>query len=858
VLGIVFRITAAKIGPAAPMNPETHKKTFIAAVAALSAAAVGLLFWHHVRTTVSPAEVAAFLDGTMTSGRVRFTVAKVETQRRDDSGQRVAVTAKAWLVQPLYSKADVADYLLRTYQLDPEASAEARALLIDKATARNPSLTGGRPLPPDPYQLVILQPATQADASFNFQGILDAHRAAGAWAFSLVSGGLEGGGPLGDARATFGSPSFVVGDAGDEAQLRTLVGNFQDFAGRVAKVRKDAEMARAAVVDGRRNAFLARIAPGKFFSGTALEAGEQYGTPLFLEITGLSGNGVTAVLRNEGSWHNGRVFQGTWGSDDEFQTTTLSLSSSSSEAVRNAGPFLENTQNWSLALSVDPAGRLTGQNKYFQYLFQPTPPAEVAALRARLEAEFEQSIAATEPGSLFQGSASSLASGASEPILLRFASRSDDGKSFEATIESPTHSWKRAFQGRIIDNARRSRGEPLRLSTGANDAVMDAPADSILGDQDDLEIALSPADGSLTGADARFAYRLARAEETDLHRLAAGRAQRARHFLAVLRDGIAFDGAFREDQGFITHARLEVARVDRETGAITAAIRSLARSKVYRDFTGTCDPAGGSIALVATGRGSFGEDGSFDIPFLTSASASTVHLELTGNAISGRIEGDSHWIMEFPTGSFLSATTEGSEPNAPPANGSVFPAFPKEPGAYLLTRASWSPMPRNNGHVVIVTESAKSNFALPTNIMGAVNAGISALSEKKEKQKIPYLVFDGKVARPESSGPAMVILFVGPKPSGKAQLEIAPAELEKEGNRRIQLPDGTPAPKEAEDASAEGRSHLKPAEVRLGDARLAAYVRDAGPGYTLFTTTSTLVPGPYVFNADAPYELTEE
>jgi hypothetical protein len=822
------------------MNPQSSKGILIVVTAAVAVAAVGLFFSYKARTSVAPADVAAFLDTTVGSGRVRFTVAKVAVLKKDETGQQVSVAAKAWLVQPLYAKADIADYLQRTFQVEPESSAEARALLLDKATPRNTALTGGSPLPGDPFQLVVLEPASQADASFNFQGVLDAHRTGGAWGFSLVSGGLEGGGPQGAARSTFGTPSFVVGDAGDDAQLKTIVGNFQAFAGRVAKVRQETEQARSAVVEARRASFLGRIAPGRFFSGTALEAGEQNGTPLYLEITGLSGNEVTAALRNEGSWHNGRVFQGTWSADEDARNTTLGLSSAASQAVHNGGPVLENTQNWSLALNMDAVGRLTGQNRYFQYQFQPVPPAQVAALRSRLEDEFQRAVAATEPGSLFQGSATSIASGAAEPILLRLNSRSDDGRSFEATLESTTRSWKRPFHGRIIDNARRSRGEPLRLSSAANDAAVDAPAVSVLGDPDDLEVGLNPASGSLSGEDSLFTYRLVRAEETDLHRLQAGRALRARHFMGVFRDGIAFDGTLREDQGFITHARLEIGHIDRETGAVSASIRSLARSRVFREFTGTCDPAGGSVALAGASRGSFGEDGSFDAPFLTSAAASTVHLELNGNSITGRIEGDPHWVMEFSAGTFLSATTEGTEPNAPAANGSVFPEFPKAGGAYLLVRGSWSPLPKNNGHVVVETVRPKSDVSIPSNILGVVNEGINAITREKNKVKVSYLVFDGKEYKPESSGQAMIILFVGPTPAGKPPFELAPTEFQKEGPRRLEIPGGSTT------------------EIRIGEQRLAAYVRSAGAGYTLFTTTSPLVPGPYVFNADVPYELTEE
>jgi hypothetical protein len=841
------------------MNPTSQKRTLAAVVAALLLAAGAFLFWHS-RNHIATEDVAAFLDTTSGSNHVRFTVSKIEALGQDDSGRKLSVAAKAWPVQPLYTKADTADYLQRAFQIDTDSMTEARTLLTDKATMRNTQLTLGRPLPSDPFLAVILQPAAPADASFDYQGVVNAHRDGSRWVFSLVSGNFAGTGPQGDPRSTFGSPSFAIGDPADEARLRTVAADFQAFAGRVAEVHKNVERAKAAVVEGRRSAFLARIAAGRFFSGGASEAGEQNSTPLYLEITALAGNDVTAILRNEGSWHNGRVFQGTWAADDEFKETTLTLSSPAGQAVHNAGPFLENTQNWAMALNVDASGRMTEQNKFFQYRFQPMPPFQVATLRARLEAEFEQAVAATEPGSLYQGSATSRATGTAEPILLRFTTRSEDAKSLEAVIESTTRSWKRPLHGVIVDNARRSRGAPVRLTTAASEAAVDAPAGSVLGDQDDLEISFATRDAALEGGDANFTYALARTEETDRSKLAAGRAERSRHFLAVLRSGIAYDGAFREDQGFITHARLEVTRVDRDSGAMTAAIHSLARSRVFRDFSGTCDPAGGSIALTATSRGSFGEDGSFDIPFLTSASASTVHLELTGNSITGRIEGDPHWIMEFPTGSFLSATTESTEPNSPAANGSVFPTFPTGAGAYLLSHGSWLPLPKNNGHVVVETVRAKSDLQLPSNIIGALSEVSNAITREKDKQKVSYLVFDGKDSRPESSGPAMVILYVGPKLPGKAQLELASADLQKDGTRRIEIP-GTPGaeqPKASADTSTETRAHPAPGEIRLGDQRLAAYVRGAGAGYTLFTSTSTLAPGPYVFNADASYELTEE
>jgi hypothetical protein len=821
------------------MNPKPKTLRIAVAAAAAAIALGGFLLWRHLRGPVAPADVAAFLDATAGAGRVRFDVSSVQTLRKTEAGVQVAVAARAFPVQALYARADASDYLQRVLHLDPDSSAPARALLADKAAAVR--VSGGRPLPADPFQAVVLEAATPAAASFDFQGILDARRAGDSWAFSLVSGGFEGPGPRGDPRSSFPADSFVEGDAGDEARLRSLASDFQSFAARAAAVRDAAAKAQSAAAGARREALLARIAPGRVFSGAAAEAGEQTGTALYLEFTGLTAdNGVTALLRNDGGWHTARVFQGTWSADDDFTKVALSLSSPAGQAVRGAGPFLENTQNWVLELALDGRGGLSGQDRFFRYQFQPLLPVQVPALRDRLEAEYREALAATEPGSIYQGTASPSASGPPETVLLRITDRSDDGSSFVASIESAAHPWKRALRGAVLGNARRSHGEPLRLRTEAKDAVEDAPQASVLGDPEDLELSLGIRQGALVGEDARFSYQLSPAGDNDVRRLESARAERARRFRNVVRPGIAFDGTLREDQGFIAHARLEIERVDRGTGDVKATLRSLERPGVFREFSGAADPSGGALSLTASDKGSYGESGSFDLPFLAGPAQGTLHLELLQGSLKGRIEGDPHWTLEFPAAAFLSAVTEGAEEGSPPADGSVYPAFPKAPGAYLLSKGAWAPMPRNGAHVATETETDKSQLQLPPNIIGAVNAGLAEFTKQKEKRKVTYLEFPGKDPLPSSGGQAIVILFVGPEPHGRPAVELAPTELQKDGQRRIELT---------------GKSET---QIRFGEQGLAAYVRRPAPGYLLFTTTGALAPGDYAFNADGGYELAQE
>ena len=411
-------------------------------------------------------------------------------------------------------------------------------------------------------------------------------------------------------------------------------------------------------------------------------------------------------------------------------------------------------------------------------------------------------------------------------------------------IESTTRSLKRPLHGAIFANSRRSGGEPVRLRTGANEAAEDAPVESVLGDRDDLAIRLGIKEGSLVGEGGPFTCRLALAGEADLQQLEADRAERARRFMGVLRAGIAYDGVFREAQGFTAPARLEIARIDRQTGAIAARISSLVQLNVWRDFLGDSDPSGGSLVLHAVSRGNLDATGNLNISFLKTPAALTLHLALNGNSIAGTIKGDPHWAIEFPAGAFLSAPTESSEPNSPPANGSVFPPFPKNGGAYLLSRGSWAPLPKNGGHVVIETVNSASDLRLPTNIMGVLEAGLAQLAKSKGKGKVegkvPYLEFDGKDPRPKSNGPAIILLFIGPASPDTPPVELAPAETLLDGRRRVEILGNSPA------------------KIRFGEQRLAAYIRQVAPDSVLLTTTSALAPGPYVFNADVGYELTQE
>jgi hypothetical protein len=823
--------------------PSSTKRTLLGVMVILTIVCAGLLVWRHLQTPVPAAEVAAFLDRKLGAGRYRLSAVQIGILRKDEADLQLSVAATARLLQPLYSKLDATDFLQRKFQLNAGSTADVRRMLADKSASQNPELAGAGPLPTDPYQAAILQLQCPAGASFDFRGVIDAHRDAAGWSLALSSGGLEGGGPRGEVRSSFGDSSFVAGDASEEDRLRSLAVGMQVFAGRVAEARKNSDSIRVTEVETRKKAFLALVVPGGVFSGQVFEGSGQLGTALYLEIAGVSpDNEVTAFLRNEGSWHNARMFRGSWSADNKFETPVLNLLSRPDQAVGRAGPFLENAQIWSLVLRVDAQGGLSERNQHYQYQFQPLKPEHVASLKARLEAEFKGAMAGTESGLLYRGTVSSKTTGTSEPMLLRFTGRSEGGESIEAVLESTIQSWKRTLRGAIVGNSRRSGGEPIRLRTGQEEATVDAPAGSVFADREDLDIRLGIKGGVLIGEDDQFTYRFAIATQADSHQLEVERAERVRCFNGIFRVGIVYDGLLHGIQSFTALARLEIVGVERQTGAITVRMRSLDRFDVYRDFRGIRNPSGGSIVLDAMNKGKLDGIGS-NTPFFKATAATTLYVELIGSSIVGRIHGDPRWWMEFSAETFLSATTESSDPKSPSADGSVFPAFPKSSGAYLLSRGSWMPLPRNGGHVVTETIHASSEPRLPASLFSAVEDGVGELAKVAGKgrgdRKVSYLEFDGKDPRPESNGPAVVLLFVGPMSSDTPAVEMAPAERLPDGRRRVEIRGGLSA------------------RIRFGEQRLAAYVRQVAPGATMLTTTSAISAGPYVFNAGAGYELTQ-
>jgi hypothetical protein len=814
-------------------HPRFSVAKIAAGLAVLGLLAGGVFYVWREQTPVPQADVEAFLDATQGSGHLHFSVARLVTLQKGEKGAQVAVVATGIAPEPLFTAIGTSDYLARAFGAAPRSAPDAQRILTEGAPRAA--------VPENPYQATILTPNAPAGSTFEFQGIVDVRGRGSNRALTLVSGGFVGPGPQGEPRSAFKGPTYVAGDTQDDGRLRKLVADVETLAKQKTPASLSLPPAQLADVEGRRSAFLATLAPGRILRGLATETGLEQGTTLYLEIVDVSRDGgVRALLRNEGGWELARSFLGTVGPVESFEAAALTLVSHPNQAVRGGGPVLEDAQAWSLALRWNPAQGLSGESRHYDFQFQFISDQEASEARASLAREYDSAVDATAPGTLLIGSATARASGASEPILLRFMTREGRGTTLGARIESTTQTWQRSLGGTILANSRRSGGDPIRLEADANSAVQVAPPESVFGWRDGLQIRFGADQGSLLGEDEHFTYKLAVATGADLHRLEAERQERLAHLAAIFRPGIALDGTFHEEQGFTTVARIEVEGVDRQTGVVSAQIDSRGRLGVHREFKGNFDPSGSALVLTATERGSFRADEDFDVPFLKAGVPSTVRLSPLGNSLVGQIEGDPSWKIGFPLAVFLAAPVEPLAPNTEPKEPREYPPPPKEGGAYLLRDGSWVALPKNLGH--FVTENIKPNadLHLSLNVIDLLGQGIGLVSREKDKKSVIFFQFDGKDPRPLSRGGATTLLFVGSEPKGKPPIELARAEVQKDGSRRV-LKAGGP-----------------PESLRFGETRVAAYVRQVSPGCFMLTTTSSLEPGPYAFNADTGYELTRE
>jgi hypothetical protein len=202
---------------------------------------------------------------------------------------------------------------------------------------------------------------------------------------------------------------------------------------------------------------------------------------------------------------------------------------------------------------------------------------------------------------------------------------------------------------------------------------------------------------------------------------------------------------------------------------------------------------------------------------------------LEGNSLHGKDENFRY--------SLTAVSKDGLSEHLAANKGYESPAFPTQPGAYILDDGKWDPLPANGGKPGTGFKSVAKH----------ISAFFSSLNKDDDSEpkdvRIGDLVFDGTDPVPAVKSDPLVIVFVGPVKPFPADalahnpdlkyypaLEIAHSAVHEDGKRSADL------------------YRIAPALSGFGEKRLAADVESPLDGVTLLTCTGTLDSGSYALN----------
>jgi len=350
-----------------------------------------------------------------------------------------------------------------------------------------------------------------------------------------------------------------------------------------------------------------------------------------------------------------------------------------------------------------------------------------------------------------------------------------------------------------------------------------------------LVLALRPEGSELTGEDERFTYRLERATPGFIAALDQERTERAGRFFAVVKAGAAYDGVFRNRDGFVSRARLRITEINAADGIVFLNFESREQNGIYAKFRGSYDPVDRTLALTNSGGGKFNPSGVRRVPFFSEDAAHAVTLKLGDSGFTGAILNRSDWSMEF-------TAQPGAVASLPP------PEYPAARGAYVLSEGQWLPLPRNGGRVTYGAMEVLTNI---TGFLGALNGALGSANgnspskaDETRPDKLGDLTFDGREPVPAVAAEGVVIVLVG-------EIQKAPADMLQKYPELRDYPAMEMAPSRR---SGDGKRQVDLLRIVPGlggfrDQRIAAIVEEVRPGVTLHTCTARLDSGSYAIGA---------
>ncbi len=276
--------------------------------------------------------------------------------------------------------------------------------------------------------------------------------------------------------SAFGGPVCVVDRPADKERLLEL-------AERIPAIRGHIEKAIPALIAENKTTLLGQLKPGAFFSGTATGSQDNKAlrTRVFLDVTEVrseeDGMHLTALLRNDGSWADVRMFTGTvvFGEEGMF---ALVLSPEANDGSTDlAGPFLTDRANGfeltdrngttTLSLTID-GSALTWNTPGNTLRLEAGTAEDRAKIMAELAAEVTRSAAAVQPNRVYAGTITDRITGNIEKCVLRFVAYDAGTQKVTATLEkSLSSSPALALSGKLETN---------RYREGAGSIAFD-PAD---------------------------------------------------------------------------------------------------------------------------------------------------------------------------------------------------------------------------------------------------------------------------------------------------------------------------------------------------------------------------------------------
>jgi len=478
----------------------------------LVAAVVGILVFFSTPKTPPPAALqAAVAEKLAAIYGGRYTIAAFnpsppENANSADGAFRYgySATLAIRLADTLYEQVPAVDYIQNQMRLDTSAERKIEQILAGPGGARIRELAGLDDASDTLATTQLVRETARAGARYEIRATLTARRdtaspATGGWRVDVTAltsqTPLPGGEPL--ARLT-GRRLLDITRESDLATIRRLVAQSNDALRRVEQARDRYNAALAAGIGRVTDTYLALLAPGTLFTGTAtLPRPRAAVIGMSLEIKTLNRDAarITALLRTDNSWNDARLLEGSCAYDIATNALILNLTAPAGPALISASGDVLSDGNVHLVQMRFSGAELIGVSP----ASAPAPGAKPAAgfaigwacrlarvpdsardaTLATLNANARKLADATRPGAVYRVQLGANA-GANLQIpaemLLRITASNPATRALAATLEDTASDWTRDLRGEADDNIFRAAGHPIRLASA--DAADNAAANT--------------------------------------------------------------------------------------------------------------------------------------------------------------------------------------------------------------------------------------------------------------------------------------------------------------------------------------------------------------------------------------------